>query len=87
MSPELETLDQLLSGPLPVVVLRRLYDSDEHFVRGIAAMLHVGEVRLLENGTNVPSFRWQSVLEPSEREGRTEKLELEITDAGLRRIR
>ena len=33
MSPELETLDQLLGGDLPLTVIRKLFPDAERFVR------------------------------------------------------
>ena len=40
MSPELDTLDQLLGGPMSVSTIRSLYDNQEHFFRATIAMLH-----------------------------------------------
>ena len=59
---ELETLDQLQGGDLPLATIRSLYDSQAHFVRAMTAMLHTGDLRLLENGTDVAQYRWQSLL-------------------------
>ena len=47
MSPELETLDQLLGGDLPIAVIRGLFDDDSHFAHAVEAMLCEMEIRLL----------------------------------------
>jgi len=39
MSPELETLDQLLGGPMPLPVIRRLYPDYRAFANGTLALL------------------------------------------------
>jgi hypothetical protein len=54
MSPELETLDQLLGGDMPLAVVCGLFDNGERFARSVAAMLHAGEVRLYVDGVGVP---------------------------------
>ena len=45
-SPELETLDQLLGGDLPIGVIRGFYESEERFCRASMAMLRDGHIRL-----------------------------------------
>jgi len=35
MTPELETLDQLLGGDLSLAIVRQLYSDDEAFKRGV----------------------------------------------------
>ena len=49
MSPELETLDQLLSGDLPLSVVRIVYPDDERFILGVLGLLSDGEIQLFEN--------------------------------------
>lgn len=81
MSPELETLDQLASGDLPISVIRSLFEDDNRFIRGITAMLAVGEIRLLDTtGESVPEWRWRDVLISG-----TDTSRLVITDKGARR--
>jgi hypothetical protein len=77
MSPELETLDQLSGGDLPLTVIRGLFPDEERCTRAILAMLKAGELRLWTE-VEVPRYRWRDALSG---EGR-----LSITDAGLRRI-
>jgi hypothetical protein len=62
MSPELETLDQLLGGDLPIGIIRSLYPSGESFVVAIIQMLRAGEVRLITAGGEVPQRQWNSTL-------------------------
>jgi hypothetical protein len=62
VSPELETLDQLLGGDLPLAVIRTVYPDDGGFVRGMAGLLAGGDIPLLADGVEVPSWRWREVL-------------------------
>ena len=43
MSPELETLDQLLSGELPLSVVCKLYPDVDTFLSGVYGLLKSGE--------------------------------------------
>jgi hypothetical protein len=52
--PELETLDQLCGGPMPLAVIRQLFEGDDRFRRAILAMLDDREV-LLFNGDDFES--------------------------------
>jgi hypothetical protein len=82
MSPELETLDQLLGGDLPLPIIRGLFGEESRFVRAIEAMLEAGEVRLIEgDDTDVSRWRWREVLTTPAANTR-----LSITEAGVRRI-
>jgi hypothetical protein len=82
MSPELETLDQLLGGDLPLSLIRSLFAEEQRFVRGLLALLGTGEVRLLDsNGVEVPRWQWQEVLKTA-----CASHHLSITDLGARRI-
>jgi hypothetical protein len=86
MSPELDTLDQLLCGPMSVSTIRSIYDTEEHFVRAVNAMLHTGELRLIAKGEAVPEYRWREVLRFPDDQLRSENLELEVTALGARRV-
>jgi hypothetical protein len=48
MSPELEVLDQLQGGDLPLRVVASLFPDEAHARRAIAAMLAAGELELLD---------------------------------------
>lgn len=82
VSPELETLDQLAGGDMPLPVIRGLYPDDAHFVGGLSSLLHAGEVRLVAtDGTELPRWRWREVLaDPAVWDG----LRVDITRAGER---
>jgi hypothetical protein len=82
MSPDLQALDQLLDGDLPLSVVRDLFGDEGRFVRSVRVMLDAGEVRLHRNdGADVPRWRWREVL-TAPAEGTT----LSITDAGAKRV-
>lgn len=84
ISPELEVLDQLLGGPKPLAVIRRVFESDDHFRRALLAMLYAGDIRLLrDERTEVRSWEWQSMLSDP-RQWSDHRLSL--TDQGLHRI-
>jgi hypothetical protein len=85
MSPELETLDQLLGGDLTLAVVRGLFETDERFVRAVLAMLDAGEIRLYANGVEVPRWRWRDMLSAPGQSGLAEP-RLTITEAGARRV-
>lgn len=70
MSLELEVLDQLLGGDLPLSVISRLFAEAHHRDRAIAAMLRDGSVELLgPDGSAVPQWHLRDVLaDPANRE-------------------
>ena len=82
--PELETLDQLCGGDLPLAVIRNLFLGDDRFRRAILAMLRDRELLLLRSDdTEVPHWERSPLLsDPTRWEG----LRLSITDSGARRI-
>jgi len=82
MSPELETLDQLMADDLPVSVIRSLYPNEDRFLRAIEAMLDAGEIRLLDaNNAEVPKWRRREVLTQQ-----ADTARLSLTELGARRI-
>ena len=85
MSPELETLDQLQGGDMKLSIIRMIFPDHSRFVRGISAMLGVGEIRLrTADGKDVPRGKWSEVLAQGADEQAA--IVLSITDAGARRI-
>ena len=62
ISPELETLDQLQGGDLPVATIRGLYASADAFVKGVSGLLASGDVKLAYNGAEVPKWQWATLL-------------------------
>jgi hypothetical protein len=62
-SPELETLDQLLGGDLPLEVISKLFLSREAFDKSILGLLSGGDVVLVTlSGDEVPDWRWRKVF-------------------------
>lgn len=84
MSPELDTLDQLLGGDMPLPLIRVQYPDDARFARGLLWLLHAGEVRLVgDDGTELPLWRCREVLVDPDTRGR---MRVVITRAGVSRI-
>jgi hypothetical protein len=87
MTPELETLDQLLGGDLPLKVVRDLYADADHFRRGVLGLLSCGDVSLLNiDETEVPSWRWGELLCEDAVATELANMKLRITANGTRRI-
>jgi hypothetical protein len=87
MTPELETLDQLLGGDLPLRVVRDLYPDLDHFRRGVLGLLTCGDVRLLKTDeTEVPSWRWRELFAGGGGAIELANMKLRITAEGTRRI-
>jgi hypothetical protein len=84
MSPELETLDQLLGGDLLLVAVRGLYPDVSRFARGLSALLASGDVRLVEGDAEVPAWQWGAVLAAPEEWAR---VRVRLSRAGANRIR
>lgn len=87
MSPELETLDQLLTGQLSLSIIRKVYVDEDSFIRGVHGLLSAGDVRLLMNdGTEVPSWRWRELFIEGGAMKALDQLKLDITIQGVQRI-
>jgi hypothetical protein len=83
MSPELETLDQLLGGPMPLATIRTLYPDAEAFRAGVGGLLKTGEVLLCgANDAPLPAWQYREILGAESCPGLT----LKITDKGAARI-
>ena len=85
MSLELEVLDQLIGGDLPLPVVCELFDDESRFVRAIEAMLDTKEIRLLIDGSEVPRWRWHEILGGSAA-SEAARARLTLTQVGARRI-
>lgn len=84
MSPELETLDQLLDGDLSLAIIRSLYPDDDRFHQGITGLLLAGEVSLLSGDQEViPAKNWPRLLQTTE----LSRLKLRITEQGVRKMK
>lgn len=87
MSPELETLDQLLSGELPLTLIRRVYPNDEAFLHGVLGLLEAGDVCLLAaDKTDVARWRWRELFLEGAVMQELNDLQLQVTGQGIRRI-
>ncbi len=83
MSLELETLDQLLGGEMPLTVIRSIYPSGERFRQALLGLLAGGDVELVDgDGGLVPHWNWRPSLEVVD----ACPLQLRLTDRGARRI-
>ena len=86
-TPELETLDQLQGGDLPLTVIRSVYPSDERFKQGVFGLLSCGDVCLLEADlTSVPAWRWRELFVEGTVMNELENMRLSITAQGALRI-
>jgi hypothetical protein len=87
MSPELETLDQLLGGNLTLAVVRTFYSDEHAFARGVLGLVSCGDVRLLTTkGVEVPTYQWRELFIGGAVTGRVDELQLEITDQGAQKV-
>ena len=87
MSFELETLDQLLGGDMPLAVIRGLYPDDKSFAGGIHALLRCGDVRLFsDDGSEVPRWRWRELFDAGGFQHEMHRLRLDITNQGADRV-
>jgi hypothetical protein len=85
-APELETLDQLLGGDMPLTVVAKLYSSPEAFQTGIKGLLSCGDVLLLDTeGNAVPAWRWREVFDLSSAEN-LGQFRLHVTPQGAKRV-
>jgi len=86
MSPELETLDQLLGGDLSLATVRTLFSSDARFSQALTHLLSVGDVTMLtSDGASVPNWKWRELLTPVPHD--LKDLKLRITDRGILKIK
>ncbi|SMP78258.1 hypothetical protein SAMN06265222_12517 [Neorhodopirellula lusitana] len=82
MSPEMETLDQLLCEPLTLEVVRKLYPDPRRFTAGILAMLESRDIAMLDTaGQPIPTWDRHRHLGDV-----TSDIRLAITDRGIKRI-
>ena len=87
MSLELEVLDQLQGGDLPLPVIKSLFADDLTFSRAMLGLLGCGDIRLVtRDGAAVPSWQWRELF--AERQGRKDltALTVQLTDQGGKRI-
>jgi hypothetical protein len=84
MSPELEVLDQLLGGDLPLSIIFGLFPDKSRFVTGLTGLLRDGNVRLIADcGRELPQWQWRDVLGAP---GTWPTVRVTLTEAGARLI-
>jgi hypothetical protein len=87
MSPELETLDQLLASDLTLTIVRKLYPDAESFKSGVLGLLSSGDVRILTmDQDEVPKWRWKELFVDDTVMKDLGFLRLTITAQGARRV-
>jgi hypothetical protein len=85
-SPEMEALDQLLSGDQKLSVIRHVFPSDQRFVQGIAGLLRDGDVMLFAEGTEVPEWKVQALFREGEVLSSLDHYALHLTDKGAHKV-
>ena len=87
MSPELETLDQLLGGDMPLAVIAQLYPSSEAFRQGILGLLASGDVLLIGSADMpVPNWRWREIFSDGVLIENHRDLKLRLSASGAKRV-
>jgi dihydroxyacid dehydratase/phosphogluconate dehydratase len=86
-APELETLDQLLGGDLPVTVIAKLYSTPECFRKGILGLLSSGDVVLLDANDNaVPEWRCKEIFTYRFDTEQLDNFRVRVTPQGAKRV-
>jgi hypothetical protein len=87
LSPELETLDQLLSGDLPLSVIRPLYSDVEGFKKGLLGLLSSGDIELMSaDRTIIPKWRWVDLFGERSVVEDLQSFRAKITREGAKRV-
>jgi hypothetical protein len=88
MSPELETLDQLVGGDLSLSVVRQFFPNTPAFLRGVHGLLKSGDVRLIgANGSDIPDWRWRELFADGVALTAAAPMFLSLTEQGAMRIK
>jgi hypothetical protein len=86
-SPELETLDQLLGGDMPVSVIAKVYPSLEACRAGLLGLLHEGDVTLLNpEHQEIPHWQSRELFSAPDWLNRLGSYCLHVTTQGANRI-
>ena len=87
MTPELEVLDQLQGGDLPLEVIAKLFEDQARFLKALSRMVEAGEVALNDTtGQAIPLWRFQEIARTGEAGAGASSLRVSITEVGARRI-
>lgn len=81
MAPQLETLDQLLGGDMPLSVIQQLYVDQQAFETGVLGLLNGGDARLISASHEMPRWEWKDALH-----AQSDQCTLSITRQGVERI-
>ena len=88
MSPELETLDQLLGSDLSLAVVLRLYPDARAFKLGVLGLIACGDVCLLSSDDReVPLWHCRELFADETVMQEVEQMKLRITAQGALRIK
>jgi hypothetical protein len=88
-SSEIEILDQLSGGDMPLRILIPLFPSTQHGRIGIGALFDAGEIRVLDAaGQELAKWQRQGLLRLSDAEWTQKAVRLSagVTDHGLKRL-
>jgi hypothetical protein len=87
MTPELEVLDQLQGGDLPLEVVAKRFDDHSRFLNALVRMVEAGEVALIDPAGNaVPHWHFQEIARGDTRNAAVGSIRVSLTDIGARRI-
>ena len=87
MSPEIETLDQLLGGELPLTVVLGFYPDADAFKTGLSGLLSNGDVRLYRlGGSEVSDWQWRELFRDKSALDGLANLKLRITQQGIDKL-
>ena len=83
-SPEQETLDQLMGGHMPLKVIRAIFPDTARFSRGIGALLANDDIRLSQDGADIPEWRRSTLF--ADGADIADTLILSLTESGAKKI-
>jgi hypothetical protein len=86
LSPELETLDQLLHGDISLGVIRKVFPDDGAFLRGVKSLLVAGDVSLWVEGEPVTQWQWRELFGDGAAIATLQIYSVRLTEQGARRI-
>jgi hypothetical protein len=87
MSPELETLDHLLGGDMPLRLVRGLFPDATSFSNGMMGLLSNSDVRLVSSGGEIiPDWRWRDILTTDVPAEYFDSVSVQITEAGCCKV-
>ena len=88
MSLELEVLDQLEGGEMPLGVVAALFPDESHARRALLAMLRAGDLKLLDvDGAELAAGGLRELERQPASWRMAAHYRLALTDAGARRVR